>query len=184
MEQNPVMPGVSRQILRVHSGEAVTYHTGQPIAMDRRDCSTDNRIELPHELTCTHLVHFTENDFAERIGLSSKNEFVFQARQVNITPTDSFPVTWWSPLPPENWRAVIANNLPNVDMEKYDIGNSPAFNGNSLCGPVGIVVKWCDILDAYASSRQKPITDIEYRVPGTFLYKREIMYGILVCMRG
>lgn len=72
----------------------------------------------------------------------------------------------------------MRENLSNI--VSHDIGNSPALNGLSLCGPVGFVIPWKDILLKYADSRQKRLHDIDLRIMGTFLYRSEIMYAVLV----
>ncbi|KAJ6644368.1 hypothetical protein Bhyg_09337, partial [Pseudolycoriella hygida] len=56
--------------------------------------------------------------------------------------------------------------------------------GASLCGPIGIIVEYDDILHEYANSRRSNVSNVELRILGTFLYKSEIMYAILVCIRG
>ncbi|XP_037024528.1 uncharacterized protein LOC119066275 [Bradysia coprophila] len=179
-----LMTGVQRQVIGIHSTTAIAFTPEQPIAVDRRDYPDEGRIDLPHELKCSHLVHFTDNDFAEIIGLSNTNHFVFRPQQLPAMTSHSFRLSWWSPLAPDNWRTVIENNLPNVDMAEFDIGNSPAFKGDSMCGPIGIVVKWRDIRTEYARSRGGIVTDVEFRILGTFLYTKEIMFGVLVCMKG
>lgn len=172
------MASVRRQVLYFHARSDTTRI---PTAVDRRDYHV-SRMELPHEFQCSHLVHYTENDFAANIGLSNTSEFIFQPRRIQIDKP--YPLSWWSPLPPDDWKTEIECNLPNVDTRYFDIGNSPALKGDSLCGPIGIVVRWHDILSEYARSRGSIVTDVELRVLGTFRYSKEIMFGILVCMKG
>lgn len=181
MADHPVMPGVSCQALGVHSG----YVVANPIAIDQRDCVIFNETCRPHEFTCTHLVHYTENQFAASIGLLGTDEpFCFKPKECSITRSKSFNLTWWSPFPPADWNDVVHENLPFLFDEFGEIGNSPAFNGPSLCGPLGFVTEWKDILGQYAISRQANVDDIELRVLGTFLYTKEIMYAVLVCIKG
>lgn len=173
------MPGVECQTLNVHCGDNVVYRQ----SIDRRDCVGDENyvIDLPHELRCTHLVHFTENQYAELIGLETYN-FCFKPRSCPISSNQNFNLTWWSPLPPENWETLLNDGLlPHVYP---DLGNSTAFGGQSLCGPVGFAIKWKNILNHYAASRGSSLQDVECRILGTFKYRSEIMYAVLVCING
>lgn len=178
-----VMPGVKRQAIGVHSGNAVSFGGLQSI--DRWDYSTTPR-EEPHYFDCSEVVHFTENKFAESIGaLNDKQEpFRFRAKPWWIAPVTSLKLSWWSPVPPHSWQEKlklnVSNTLPGFDY----IGNSAAFNGLSLCGPIGFVIKWEAILQQYAVSRQKCFDDVEFRTFGTFRYRSEIMYAVLVCIKG
>lgn len=182
MDERIVMPGVNGQCLRAHSGQEVVAGI---FSIDRRDCVNANKICSPHEFTCTHLVHFTENNCAEGIGLLATSEpFCFIPKRWDITDTIAFNLSWWAPRPPDGWMDVIKNNLPNNDDDNRDVGNSSAFNGPSLCGPVGFVISWEDILSQYTLSRQRSLDEIELRILGTFIYKREIMYAVLVCIKG
>lgn len=162
-----VMAGVSRQALRVHSTD---YQRSS-------DC------RMPHEFTCTELVHFTENEHAENIGLLGFDEpFCFKAKQCLM-----FDLIWWSSLPPANCYEVMEKNLELPADEFHDcggFGESQVFSGPSLCGPLGFVTSWVDMLKQYAISRQSALHQIEYRVLGTFLYRKEIMYAVLVCIKG
>lgn len=179
MTSFPVMPGVRSQALKVHSGDSVAFCRK---SIDRSDCN------LPHEFRCDELVHFTENKYAKSIGSSETDEaFCFEARQCWITSAQSFNLTWWSAFPPFNWTEVVERNLSLDPMDFHDcgaIGESAAFGGPSLCGPLGFVTLWADILKQYAISRQSNVNNIEFRVLGTFRYRKEIMYAVLVCMKG
>lgn len=133
-----VMPGVRMQVLGVHSANqlAVQY----PISIDRRDYGRLTPIEEPHHFPCTNLVHYTDNQLAEKIGLLGTDEpFCFKPKPWRITKTESLKLSWWSPLPPDDWKDVVDDNLPNIWNEFEDTGNSPALNGLSRCGPVGFV---------------------------------------------
>lgn len=173
------MPGVTRQVIGVHSGNLVT--NPQMMSVDNRDSNPNDPTEMPHEFICTELVHFTENEFARSIGLLGTDQsFSFRpspwydswrARSENRP----LQLTWWSPRPPDNW-------IDAVTVRDYNIGSSPCINGESLCGPVGFVVKWKDILEQYAKGRQGEIKDIEFRNLGTYLYRKEIMFAVMVCM--
>ncbi len=187
------MSGIAKQVLRVHDGNSVAVYIrngnyiDMPMAVDRRDCAIHVSIpplEMPHTFTCTHLVHYTENEFAEKIGFGNEDTFNFRASPWKITPNESFELTWWSPLPPNNWKEVIDESLPNIWNVFNDMGNSSPFNGKTICGPFGFVISWSDILDQYAVNRGKNRHDVELRILGTFLYTKEIMYAILVCVKG
>lgn len=72
------MTGIKAQTLGVHYGDLVTYPHQRSI--DRQDYSENNIIEYPHEFRCTDVVHFTENQFAAKIGLlGTDKSFCFQA---------------------------------------------------------------------------------------------------------
>lgn len=177
------MPGVSLQILGVHSARSLVAQ--HPIAIDRRDYGSLTPIEEPHHFCCTNLVHYTDNKLAEKIGLLGNDEpFCFKPKQWRITRVESLKLSWWSPLPPDDWTDIVDDNLPNIWNEFEDTGNSPALNGPSICGPVGFVSPWKSILQQYAISRQRILNDLEFRTMGTFRYRAEIMYAVLVCMRG
>jgi len=170
-------PGVTRQVVGVHSGNLVTHP--DRMAVDNHDLQRNNQSQMPHEFECTNLVHFTENDFAESIGVDTDQFFSFRAFPWReSSETDWLQLIWFSPLPPRNWRSAV-----NVDMN-WSIGNSPAIEEKSLCGPVGFVINWTDVLKQYAFGRQRIVEDIELRNVGTFLYRKEIMFSVLVCMKG
>lgn len=175
-----VMPGVQRQIIGEHSADAVAY----PRSIDRRDYGT-SPCEEPHRFYCSKLVHFTENDFAAAIGsLNNDEPFRFKAKPWWISSTTFLKLSWWSPIPHSSFIDEVNRNLPNIWNESDDILNSSALNGNSFCGPIGFLIEWDDILEQYAASRRKTIDDVELRILGTFRYKSEIMYAVLVCARG
>lgn len=116
------------------------------------------------------MVHFTDNEYAVSIGKLGTNEpFCFKANRCWM-----FNLIWWSPRPPDNWK----NDYSAA------FGESPAFEGPSLCGPIGLVSSWEYILSQYARSRQSTLQQIEFRVFGTFLYRKEIMFAVLVCIEG
>lgn len=180
-----VMPGVKLQVIGAHSGGLVSGQ--RSISVDNRDCRPNNPLDTPHYFICKDLVHFTENEFADSIGSSGTDQpFSFRPFPFRThSGTEGLKLSWWSPLPPDNWRDVVNEDIPNVFKEFDGIGNSNAIDGDSLCGPVGFVTPWKDILEQYAISRQKSLDDIiELRNLGTYLYTKEIMFAVLVCMKG
>lgn len=178
--------GVNEQRLQVHMGDAVVCRKiGKEKSIDRYHCVANYQIRAPHELFCTHVVHYTEYAFAKLIGLLATDDpFKFKAESYCYsTDSSCLNLSWWSPLPPPNWEAVVQNNL--LPYPPAESGNSAAFRGESLCGPVGFIVSWKGILQQYAISRRKRYPeDVEFRIVGTFRYSAEIMYVVLVCIRG
>lgn len=177
----PSLPGVSKQAVGVHSRNEIRPNCNARYSCDRMDQVRLNRVEDPHVLMCTRLVHFTENENAKEIGQLETlvRGFCFKAPNWY----GKFNLNWWAAYRPDNWKTTVMDNLPNIDPNN-EIGSSPSFNGKSLCGPVGFVISFSDILGCYASSRGKGQEELELRILGTFLYKREIMYAILVCIKG
>ncbi|KAG4072458.1 hypothetical protein HA402_004390 [Bradysia odoriphaga] len=176
MERQAGVPsGVSWQVSGEHRGNKVLGPEGT-MSVDNRDSRRRDQSENPHELTCKELVHFTENKFAAEIGGSyTVPSFSFKAFPWG---TNTLNLTWWSPLPPDNWKDSLKRN----DFYDFNcIGNSAALNGSSICGPIGFAVSWKDILEQYANGRRNE-AKIELRNLGTYLYKREIMFAVLVCM--
>lgn len=137
------------------------------------------------ELTITHLVHYTENESAGAIGDS--NSFLFKPTAWNDRGGREFRyLSWWSLIPPTNWSELLGiENHPNFQKNSYNqhYGKSSIFNGKSLCGPIGFAVSWKDILDQYAINRGKDRADVQLKCFGTIMYKREVMYAILVCVK-
>ncbi|KAG4071727.1 hypothetical protein HA402_011881 [Bradysia odoriphaga] len=178
-----VMPGVTRQAIGIHSGNAVSLRSSRSV--DRRDYSS-TPCEEPHYFDCTKVVHYTENASAALIATIDNEEepFCFKAKPWRITRTTSLNLSWWSPHPHFSWKDQLDHSLPNIWLNFEDIGNSSALNGRSFCGPIGFAIEWEDILEQYAISRQTNIDDIELRTLGTFRYRAEIMYAVLVCVRG
>lgn len=164
----------SHRKLRIHDGNSVTY--------PRRMYVDNNRSEMPHEFNCTELVHFTENEFARSIGeLGTDQPFRFQAFPYDVdSNTKTLHLTWWAARRPDNWREAIIDGAQNNKL----IGTSPAIDGKPLCGPIGFVVSWRDILEQYAVGRQKNLNDVELRIFTTDLFIKEIMFSILVCLKG
>lgn len=133
---------------------------------------------------CTNLVHYTENILAKSIGNDeSGGKFTFKGfpwivdKEINYEIKD---LSWWGVSPPDDWLDLIKRDYKN-NIEV--IGSSGAFNGPSLCGPIGFKISLKDILNEYAKSRKCERSDLEFRILGTFHYQREIMYGILVCCK-
>lgn len=177
------MPGVQGQRIGIHSADAVAY----PRSIDRRDYALDygaTPCEEPHHFRCDELVHFTENTSAASIGLLEDDLFLFKAQPWRISSRTSLNLSWWSPLPHSSWQEQVDRNLPNIWNDFEDIGNSSALKGDSFCGSVGFAIKWEGILGQYASSRRILFDRVELRTLGTFRYRAEIMYAVLVCARG
>lgn len=173
-----------KHVLKVHLGNEVITRRNRRKLIDRYDCQDDNKELEPHKLSCSHLVHFTENEFAKEIGLKKNSHLCFKAS--SWEPVDKrFHLTWWSALPPERWEEVIQGNITNVSLlYKNQLSTSAAFKGESGCGPVGFTVSWEKILNEYAMSRKEIKSAVQLRIFGTFKYKSEIMYTILVCIEG
>ncbi|KAE9550687.1 hypothetical protein FO519_006109 [Halicephalobus sp. NKZ332] len=178
-------------IIGDHDGDEVTHRRQW---VDRRDCQKDSTDDSPHEFLCTHLVHYTENEFAGDIGLEDPDYFSFKISEwTSIANLRGLNVTWWSPLPPRRFDEIIERNTPNM-LRKYKymedgklttvLGNSPAFRGDSICGPIGFSISWKDILNQYAENRGCDRNEVQLRVLGTFRYRSEIMYAVLVCTKG
>lgn len=132
----------------------------------------------PHKLTCSKLGHFTENEFAASIALLDTDEsFCFKPYPWFTNKTNPLKLTWWAPILPDNW---------NKNRNGFA---SPAMGGSLLCGPIGFVAKWKDILDEYVKERGETAGEalsfkLELRNLGTYRYPKEIMYAVLVCMEG
>lgn len=187
--QKGVPKGVTWQVIGEHSGNKVCYP--ERMSVDNRDNRRHGTSENPHEFTCKELVHFTENTFAVRIGLSDTDPyFSFEPCpwETNALEKNLLKLTWWSPRLPVGWK----NSLNESDFNDFkQIGNSGAIDGASICGPIGFVAPWKHILKQYVNARRESLSEgvssgieLELRNLGTFLYKREIMYGVLVCMEG
>uniref|UniRef100_A0A914QFT5 Uncharacterized protein n=1 Tax=Panagrolaimus davidi TaxID=227884 RepID=A0A914QFT5_9BILA len=140
--------------------------------------------KLPHEITCSHLIHYTENDFAQNIGFNNSDFFCFKTQKWDPFNKDNdHYFVWWAALVPDGWDKGI--NRENPELQKFfkkRFCNSPAFKGESLCGPIGFIVPWKNILEEYAKSREKKFSQIQLKTFGTFFYSREIMYAIIVCI--
>lgn len=162
-----VPKGVTWQITGVHSGKRVLGTEAMSVDYNG-----------PREFACTKLVHFTENTVAASIGLSDTDEpFCFMPKLWCANETSPLNLSWWSPCPPDNWDR---GSNPFL---------SPAVGGPPLCGPVGFVAPWKDLLKRYAEARRETASKvsssaIEIRNLGTYLYIREIMFAVLVCIEG
>lgn len=170
--ESGVPPGVTWQVIGEHSGNKVL----------QGNKAVDDESGQPHQFICTKLVHFTENTFAEMIGLLDTDEpFCFKPYSWCAIETNPLNLTWWSPIPPANWNKGRGTTI-------YD---SSAVGGPSLCGPIGFVAPWKDILEEYARGRRETSNEgassevkIQLRNLGTYRYRKEIMYAVLVCMEG
>uniref|UniRef100_A0AC34Q0W2 Uncharacterized protein n=1 Tax=Panagrolaimus sp. JU765 TaxID=591449 RepID=A0AC34Q0W2_9BILA len=146
----------------------------------------DKQVMLSHDLICDKLVHFTENAAANEIGqMDEDGNFCFHAKSWKPLAKHDFAIrnfSWWAPVPPQNWEEIVRSNIPDK-LEQYEniLANSPAFKGDSRCGPIGFMVPWDNILKEYARSRGCPVAELELRIFGTCHFSAEIMFTIIVC---
>src|SRR5690606_31225759 len=137
-------------------------HDGKEVALHRKDRWVEQyhmrdeslKEYLPYVLNCTHVAHFTENTFAEEIGnIKQLGDFCFKASKDEIgwKPEKDHDssikyLLWWAAVPPESWEDNVKTRIPDLLTKYRDVlGNSPAFNGENNCGPIGFVISWKDI---------------------------------------
>lgn len=167
-------------VFKAHSGDAVLTTNDKRKWIDNFDCLSKGNYKC-HYLTCESLIHLTKDHAVKLTHRDKADWFWFSPNQ--SVRFDDFNLVWWDAYPPEDWK-----KTPNEDVQhprqtyQESIGHSPPFDGESGCGPKGFIVSWRNILEAYAASRDQEADDVEIRIFGTFRYKTEIRYAVLVCI--
>jgi hypothetical protein len=143
----------------------------------------------PFQAEIQSLIHDTDEESAESI----KSEKMFKAKHAKqLGRYGEHHLSWWGVYtdfkkPPENTDTPDESNSLTNAMSGLNLARrSYCFKSDQLRSNYGDRRFECqmnDLIKTYAESREFKIQNVCLRILGTFLYKQEIMYTILVCQQ-